>query len=208
MTESLDLDDLARRPIRYWNADGLPELMMGLLWILWGGAWQIGQVLPRGGAWRLYTLLVPALLVLTAVAATWATKKVKARITFPRTGYVAWKEPTGGERLATAGIAMVAAALLAAVVVRSRAAGLEHVAAPSMGVLLSLSFLVASLRQRAPHLLALAGVALTLGLALGALKIGWSAAYWLLIALGAAAVVIGGLRLKSFLDRHPVEERE
>lgn len=86
---------------------------------------------------------------------------------------------------------MVAAAVLAAVVVRSRAAGLDHVAAPSMGVLLSLSFLVASLRQRAPHLLALAGVALTLGLALGALKIGRSAAYWLLIALGAAAVLIG-----------------
>ena len=207
MTDVPDLNDIARRPTRYWNADGLSELMMGLLWILWGGAWQLGQALPRGQTWRVYTMLTPALLALSAVAATWATKKLKARITFPRTGYVEWKEPTGGQRLAAAGIALLSAFALAAVIAKSRAAGFERVAAPSMGVLLSLSFLVASLRQRAPHWLALAGVALALGLAFGALTIGWDAAYWLLMALGAATVLVGGLRIKWFLDRHPLEDR-
>ena len=51
----------------------------------------------------------------------------------------------------------------------------DTVAAPGISVLLSLGFLVASVRQRAPHLLALAGVAVILGLAFSALGTGWNA---------------------------------
>lgn len=103
---------------------------------------------------------------------------------------------------------MVSAAVLAAVVVRGRMHGMEQVTAPAMGVLLSLALLVASLRQRAPHLLALAGVALALGLALGALATGWEAANWLFVGLGAASVVVGGLRLRKFLRQNPREQAE
>lgn len=206
MSQSLDLGEIARRPTTYWNADGLPELMMGLLWLLWGGSWLFGQSLPHGAAWNIYWMFTPALLALTGVASIWATKKLKTLITFPRTGYVEWNEPTGGQRLAAAAVAVVTAALVAALTIRARTPGMERVAPAALGVLLSLAFVAASLRQRAPHLLALAGVALMLGLAFGALNAGWQATNWMLIGLGTATFLSGSVRLSIFLRRHPLEE--
>jgi hypothetical protein len=207
MADTLDLTDIEHRAKRYWNVDGLPELMMGLLWMLWGGSWLFGQSLPRGTAWNVYWMFTPALLALSGVASVWATKKLKARITFPRTGYVEWKGPTRGERLTAAAVAMGAAMLLVALLAKSQTEGLEHVMAPGLGVLFSLAFVVASLSQKAPHLLALAGVALILGLAFRASSTGWDDMNWMLIALGAATVILGAARLWIFVRTHPMEQR-
>lgn len=198
----LNLDEIARRPQRYWDVDGLPELMMGLLWMLWGGAWLLGDTLPRGWRSSAYWSAVPALLALSGVAAVWATKRLKERLTFPRTGYVDWKEPSGSSRVSAAAVAMGTAMVFAAVAA-NRDAGMERVAAPLLGVILSLAFVVASLRQRAPHLLALAGVAIALGLAFGALRAGWESVNWLFVALGAASAALGSLRLVLFLRKNP-----
>jgi hypothetical protein len=198
----LNLDEIARRPQRYWNADGLPELMMGLLWMLWGGAWLLGEALPHDWRSNVYWTAAPALLALSGVAAVWATKRLKERLTFPRTGYVDWKEPSRSARVTAAAVAMVTAMVLAALAA-NRDAGMERVAAPVLGVILSLAFVVASLRQRAPHYLALAAVAVALGLAFGALRAGWESVNWLFVALGAATAALGGLRLALFLRKHP-----
>lgn len=200
----MDLGEIERRPAKYWNADGLPEVMMGLVWVLWGTAWLVGESLPHGTAWNIYWMFTPAFLALSGVASVWATKKLKARITFPRGGYVEWKEPTRTQRVIGATIAMVTAALLAALVVRARAQGTERVAPAVFGVLLSLGFVVASLTQRAPHMLALAGVALTLGLAFGALDLGWQSMNWMMVVLGLATILSGSLRLGMFLKRNPL----
>ena len=208
MTESIDLKEIERRPTRYWNVDGLPELTMGMLWMLWGGAWLFGQTLPRGAVWNTYWLITPATLAFSAFAAVWLTKKLKERITFPRAGYVEWKEPTRVQRLSAAGIAMATALVLAMLIMKSRTQGLENVAAPGMGVLLSLAFVVASIRERAPHYLPVAGVALALGLVLGAMKTGWEAANWLFIAVGAVSALLGAVRLRSFIRDNPVRKVE
>ena len=204
MAEGLDLRDLERRSTRYWNEDGLPELVMGVLWMLWGGSWLIGNALPRGPVWNAFWIVTPALLALSGVAAVWVIKKLKARLTFPRAGYVAWKEPTRGQRLAVAALALVAGAAIAGLVVKSRTSGLERVMAPGLGVILGLGFLVASLTQKAPHLLALGGVALLLGLAIAALGAGWEAANWMLVLFGAAAAVLGAVRFRRFAARNPL----
>ncbi len=140
------------------------------------------------------------------MASVWATKKLKARITFPRGGYVEWKEPTRTQRVIGATIAMITAALLAALVVRARAQGTERVAPAVFGVLLSLGFVVASLTQRAPHMLALAGVALALGLAFGALDLGWQSMNWMMVVLGLATTLSGSLRLGHVSQAEPARE--
>lgn len=206
--ESLDLRELERRPTRYWNEDGLPELIMGLLWIVWGGAWLIGNALPRGGVWNVYWMLAPVFLALSGVAAVRLTRHLKSRLTFPRTGYVRWKEPTKSQRLATAAMAMVTAAAATTLIAKGRAEGLENVAAPGLGVILSLGFLIASVTQRAPHLLALAVVALALGLAGGTLGAGWDAVNWMFVALGAVTAVMGAARFRRFISRNPVGQLE
>jgi hypothetical protein len=205
MSASVDLRDIQRRPAKYWNADGLPELFMGIVWIVWGASWLFGQSLPRGTAWNVFWMFTPALLTFSGMAAVWATRKLKARVTFPRSGYVAWHEPTRLQRLTTAVVAIVAASVIAALSVTSRVHGAERVAPLVLGVVLSLAFVVASLTQHAPHMLALAGVALMLGLAFVGLELGWQSTNWMLIGLGVATAASGAVRFGLFLKRHPLE---
>ena len=207
MTDTFDLEEVRSRSQRYWNVDGLPELMMGLVWMLWGGAWLFGQSLPRGAVWNVYWMFTPLLLVFSGVASVWATKKLKARITFPRAGYVEWNAPTRAQRLTAAAVAVVTASVVVALITRSRTEGLERVAAPGLGVILSLAFVAASFTQRAPHLLVLAPVALLLGLAFAAATPGWDAMNWMFIALGGATALLGAVRLWMFLRSHPPEQR-
>ena len=202
--QDVDLADIARRPQRYWNADGIPELLMGLLWMIWGGAWLAGERIPRGSLYNAFWLFVPALLAFSGVATVWATRALKARVTFPRAGYVAWQEPGLVTRVGVATLAIVTAAILAAAAVRARSNGVtSQMAAPILSVILSLAFLVAAVRQRAPHYLALAGVAVAMGIVLGKWNAGWESANWLFVVLGAASAAIGAVRLALFMRAHP-----
>ena len=195
-----ELDEVARRPRKYWNVDGLPELVMGLLWVVWGGAWLLGGTLPRDGRWNVYWLFVPAALVGSAAFAVWLIKRLKARFTFPRTGYVEWKEPNRRDRLGAAAVALMTAVVLVRVAGADEPRG--NVAA-MMGGILALAFVVSSLRQRAAHHLGLAAVALALGIALGETPGGWMSVNLFFVTLGAAAALLGAARLAIFLRRHP-----
>ncbi|MBN9658530.1 MAG: hypothetical protein J0H49_10155 [Acidobacteria bacterium] len=207
MTQYPNLKEIEGRPMRSWNMDGLQEMIMGILWILWGGLWLLGQELPKGKLYQAYWLVVPAMLALSGFAGNWVVRRLKERVTFPRSGYVALREPTRQERLGTALLAIVVAAILAIVVLRTRTEGVAHLITPVVGVILSLAFVVASLKQRAPHFLVLAGVALALGIAFGALHTGWESLNWLFVVLGVVAAVSGAIRLSRFVREHgvPVE---
>ena len=204
MAATLDLEGGKHRSQRHWTIDGLPELMMGLLWVLWGGAWLFGHSLPRGPVFNMYWAFTPALLALSGVAAVWATKKLKAHITFPRTGYIEWHSPTRTQRLTAAAVAVGSASLLVVLISNSRTEQVEQLAAPAIAVILSLAFVVAAISQKAPHLLALAGVALILALVFGAVATGWNAVNWLLIGMGATTALLGVVRLGLFIRSHPV----
>jgi hypothetical protein len=205
--EHPNLDDVARRPVQYWNVDGLPELMMGLLWMVWGGAWLFGETLPHDWSRTAYWLVVPALLALSPLAVHRAVRALKLRLTFPRTGYVDWNAPSRSARLVGAAVAVLVAAALA-VLILTTGPRQPQATTVILGVMLSLGFLAVSLRQRAPHFLALAGVAAALGLAIGTLKAGWASTNWLFVALGAACAATGSLRLVRFLRRNPKVPQE
>jgi peptidoglycan/LPS O-acetylase OafA/YrhL len=197
-----DLDTLTARSQRYWNADGLPEVIMGVLWMIWGSAWLFGQSLPHDWRWNAYWSATPVFLAGSGSLAVWVIKRLKARLTFPRAGYVEWNEPTRSARLAAAAVAVISAAVLAIAVLRNDGSR-GTFAAPILGVILSLAFVVASLKQRAPHFLALAAVALALGVALGAIEGSWSSANWMFVGLGAAAAVLGAVRFARVMKQHP-----
>lgn len=207
MTNYPDLAEIEGRPVRSWNIDGLQELMMGVLWIIWGGAFLVGQTLPKNWMSALYWTVVPALLALSGFGGNWVVKRLKERITFPRTGYVELKEASRATRLGTAALAMVIAGVLAMIVVRADGKGGEHMMTAGVGVILSLSFLVASVKQKAPHFLVLAGVALALGIAFGALRMGVESLNWMLLVLGAVVAISGGIRLRRFVEKYGVEPK-
>lgn len=207
MTQYPDLKEIEDRPLRSWNVDGLQELIMGILWILWGSLWLIGEQLPKGRFYNAYWLVVPMLLAVSGFAGNWMVRKLKQRVTFPRAGYVALREPTRLERLGTAAFAIVVAMVLAAVIVRARSESVQRMITPGVGVIVSLGFVVASMKQRDRHFLVLAGVALALGIALGSLQMGWQSLNWMFVVLGVVAAVAGAWRLSQFVKKYgvPVE---
>jgi hypothetical protein len=199
--EPVDLANVARRP-QQWNVDGLPELVMGLLWITWAPPALARRFRARGlsSCW----LFTPVLLVMGGVGAVWVIKRLKARLTFPRTGFVEWREPSRRQRVTAAAVAVVTARVLARAVMRGGPSA-GH-ATPLLGVILALSFVVVSMKQRAPHSLALGAVALAAGLALDALNGGWMTVNWMFMIVGAASAAVGAVRLAIFLRKHPLAE--
>lgn len=201
--EHPDLKDIGRRPARYWHIDGLPELMVGSLWVVWGAAWLAGQAVPRDWRWTAYWLVMPAVLAGSGFALNWATRRLKERISMPRTGYVAWKEPDRAARWALAAFIVVATVLLAVYVLWGEATPFERRAPVVLGVILSLSFLAIGVRQHTPHHFPLAGAALMLTLAIASLTSGWNTFSWILVALGTTCAAVGAVRLVMFLKAHP-----
>ena len=199
--EPLDLNDIARRPSRYWNLDGLPELMLGLLWMVWGSAWLFGETLPHDWRWNTYWLIVPAMLAALVFGMNWLIRSLKEWITFPRAGYVAWREPDRRTSMAFGAAIVTAAMILAVVVLNTRP--VEMRAPAVLSVILSLAVLAVGVKQRTPRHIALGGVLLVLALAIGNITAGWAAFNWMLLAAGVVCATMGGIRLALFLRAHP-----
>ena len=203
-----DLDEIARRPARYWTIDGLPELMLGVLWIVSGGAWLLGQQVPARWPWKAYWLIVAPALALGGFAANALTRALKRRVTFPRSGYVDWRPPDRRSRTRLAATIVVGAAMLAWAALSSRQPALEDRAPAVLSVIIALSFVAISIRQRTPHHLALAAAAVAFPVALASLTTGWDTTYWLFVALGAACALVGAIRLTRFVRSHPLPSPE
>ncbi len=200
MQGQAELRALEGRARRYWNEDGIPELVMGLVWLLWGGLLLLEPAMPAGLR-RPYALLMPLVLVLSGFAANGVVRRLKARWSDPLGGYVRHSPPSRATGLGAALVAIAAAVIVAYLATGSRAATMESRLAPIVGVLAALAFLVGAVRQGAPYLYALAAVALLLGLAIGALGLGLAGLNWLLIGLGLAASLLGLRRLRAFRRR-------
>ena len=203
MADTVGLTQLARRPQQSWNVDGLPELVLGVVWIVWGAAWLAGRALPPGPSQDVYRSLTPFLLVASGLASAWALKKAKERVTLPRAGYVAWPPTVRWHAPAAAILGMIAVAAL--VIVNGRVGGLETLAAPAVGCILGVGLVVAAWSQRTAHLLVLGAGALVLGFSVGAWRSGWDAASWLLVVVGTGTALAGTWRLRSFLRRNPAQ---
>lgn len=92
--------EIEQKTRRYWYVDGLAEIFIGLLLAVTGLLVVAPEQLPSGSLLRL--ILVPGLLVVI-VGGAWLGSRivrvVKARITYPRTGYVSYRKPSRQRRL-------------------------------------------------------------------------------------------------------------
>jgi hypothetical protein len=99
------LRDIAARPQRYENVDGTTEMSFGLMifaMTLMGYLTPIAEknaILPRGVAG--YLLVLVGTLLPFILFGTVLTRTIKRHITYPRTGYVAYRRITGENRWRT-----------------------------------------------------------------------------------------------------------
>jgi len=107
------LSDLEKRTRRYWYVDGLVEMVTGLfLWVL-AAFFAITARLTSETA-RAWVLGIgqPALILLGIWLSGRVVVQLKERITYPRTGYIAYRRPTRGRRITRAITGLLAGGLV------------------------------------------------------------------------------------------------
>ncbi|MCX7860920.1 MAG: hypothetical protein N2385_12565 [Chloroflexus sp.] len=199
------IPDLTRRTRRYWMIDGLAELMIGSIFLLTGVAQLAPLVVPAAIAgW--VNLLLPLALILAILFSRQILHTLKARLTYPRTGYVAYRQPRlwqhvlGGLVGLGVGIALVnltfdvrlATAWMPVIIGVTLAGGMTY-----LGAYLDL-----------PRFYALAMFIASVGLLIHWLAFdGFLGASLVIIAAGAWMLVAGGITLYRYLQRTHVEEQ-
>ena len=116
MTTAPDVDSLMKRTLSSWYEDGLADLGLGGYFLVLGAVLLCQALTPPGSPlWLLWTTGTPLVLVLGGVAAGWVIKRLKSRLTYPRTGYINFeRRQTGLSRGGRIIAVMVLAALISA----------------------------------------------------------------------------------------------
>jgi hypothetical protein len=204
-----NLTDVEQRVKRYWFKDGLGELVGGAM-ILLIGLYFVGQVwLPEGSMGR--TLLQSSLALLLiggALATRWLVNALKARITYPRTGYVEYEpgpKNTPSGRVFTVGIAISVSALL---VIFGRSFGSFNWLPGFTGLLFGVVFMILRARSNGVGRFYVLGTfCVILGMALSFSGLPMAYSLGLLYGLtGIVSMVSGGITLLRYLRENPLSE--
>ena len=112
-----NLQNFMDRPKQYENIDGTGEMAMGVMMLSFALVGFLSAVLPEGALWRkngistfefLLVVMIPIL-----VFQYWGVKAIKKHITWPRTGYVAFRR-SGMAWWKTIALTLVASAVFGA----------------------------------------------------------------------------------------------
>lgn len=199
--QNVNLDELSRRPLRALHADGIPEFIMGLTWLLWGILLGTPYLLPRGPWWKTYWMITPWVLVCSGFLSQWAMKRLKERWSYRRAGYVEF--PKTGSRSPWA--AFLIAGVTGIVVAGFLAT--DRVWLDLLPLLCSILVAAALAFGLGRHGVKLAGlyavVTIGLGIAVALLHIGIEFGFAILWAgLGLAMTAGGGIKMAQFVRTH------
>jgi len=188
-----------RRAVRYWFDDGLVEIGAGVLFLALAGLFALEGLAPADslGA-SLSALGLPLVILGGMLLVGLAVRAAKERLTYPRTGYVAY--PTAGPaRRVLAGV-IGAGVSLAIVWLLAARPNLQLALGALQGVALAIVFLALSLRTGLVRLALVGFVALGGGLVATTFGLGASLGSALAFgAAGVAAVLSGALALSHYL---------
>jgi hypothetical protein len=199
--QNIDLDRISSRPLRAMHADGIPEFIMGLTWLLWGLLLGAPYLLPRGPWWKPYWLVTPWILVFSGFAAQRAMKCLKERWSYRRAGYVEYSRTGSRSPWAVFLIAGVTSIVFAAFMSRDRS-WLDLL--PLVCSILVAAALVFGLGRHGVSRAGIyAAVTIGLGIAVTALGIEIKFGFGILwTGLGLAMAIGGGMRMAMFVRTH------
>ncbi|MCK7541380.1 MAG: hypothetical protein MZV63_66080 [Marinilabiliales bacterium] len=113
----VDIEKIEKRTVQSFYEDGLFEIALGLVFLLLGGYFFLQAVVPEDSAFgSVLSVLFIVVIFFAVFFVNRLVRFLKRRITYPRTGYVAFKkkEPSPGARVATAVVAGIIGASMAA----------------------------------------------------------------------------------------------
>ena len=202
-----DMKQIEQRVKRYWYSDGIAELASGGLFVLLGLYFWLQVIFGEGS---LISVFLQVILVLVMIAGfigvRWLVNTLKARLTYPRTGYVEYRVDDREVRQRR-WIIVAAAALVAAMSITFEAyiRDLDSVVLIT-GILAGIIFI--ALRGKSSGLkrfYALGGLAIALGIVLSLSTLSQIKNFAMFFSLlGIVIVTSGALVLRRYLNENPV----
>jgi hypothetical protein len=201
----VDLEKIEKRTVQSFYEDGFFEIALGAVFLLLGGYFFAQMTAPEGSALEdALSILFIFVIGSSAFLASRILRFFKRRITYPRTGYVAFKkkEPNSRRRVAAAVVAGIIGASLAALYSLSPSV---KVLLPALnGLLLAIAVLFFANKIGLVRFFVLAALSAAIGLAVTAAGIGDIKGVSLYYGLFGAAGVLSGLAtLIVYLRRSP-----
>lgn len=200
-----DLASMQNRGPRYWYEDGIYELVLGALFLVFSACQLVAALAPGGSAAR---GLAGAGFVAVVPAGMWLAvrmvRRLKAWITVPRTGYVSFHR-SGRRYWRTLAIAIAFSGLAVAATFLVRGVLVPPIIA---GAVWCLGMAWIAGRLNLPRFALLGACGLAAGIALGLLleePAAACAAYF--AAVGLLLAASGAVTLAGYLRRHPQPER-
>lgn len=202
MEPTVDVDEITQRAQRHWMEDGLTEMMLGLLMSTQMGLYMAAGALPLG-----FIFVAQALVLGITLAIVSGFKRLKARVSFPRTGYVAFPKPTWKLRISTWAIfATVFVVVEGISMLRpTDKERLSSIAAPAFAIFFAACLIVGGLKHKQPSMLweglltMLFAVYLTWFTSLRGIE----GLGTLMILVGLSMALLGGFRFRRYLKAHP-----
>lgn len=206
--------DAEKRTLRYWTEDGLPDLYIGLGFILyalltwWSARSSLGWV----------EALKSIFLVAMIVGGRIVVEKIKMRLTYPRTGYVAYSQPPRRQIVFSLLLSLFIAGVLALVIFYTLSVQGETTGMALANFLLPILFggiiALIAYRQRSVRYGAYAVIAVLSGLVAVSLARSLPPADQsavlngaaMLAVTGAGMLVGGAMTLTRYLGRHPLPQ--
>lgn len=193
---------------RYWMADGIPQIVLGGTWLVWGGVVFLPIVIPDP---RMATVRVIALLVSMAVIPIVfgrLIKEWKERLTFPRTGYVELRKHKSRMRFVIV-IPVAATAFVVSLLASHGPNPVRYWIPLVLSLVMSVSFLWTAWKIGSPRLGLLSRLVTAAGIVTTAMNVGFSqSCAVLLLTFGVVLVGDGLLSMRSYLRRHPLPAGE
>jgi len=201
----VDIEKIEKRTVQSFYEDGLFEIALGAVFLLLGGYFFAQMTAPKGSTLEdVLSILFVLVIGSSAFLASRILRFFKRRITYPRTGYVAFKkkEPSTRRRVATAVVAGIIGASLAALYSLSPSV---KVLLPAVnGLLLAIAVLLFANKIGLIRYYLLAAASAVIGFAVTAAGIGDIKGVSLYYGLfGAAALLSGLVTLVVYLRRSP-----
>jgi hypothetical protein len=194
-----DIQHIEQRTKRYWYIDGIAEIVMGGISLILGVYFLLQALLPEES---LLSGLLSAGMALVIIGLVFLGRRIisftKERLTYPRTGYISYKQPPANRRWIAAAVALIVAAL--AVLLAAKAPPVIAWVPLLSGVLIGAALVYFSYKVSLGRIFVLAILSLLLGLSLGLSgledMLGLAIYY---ATMGLAFLISGGLALVSYL---------
>lgn len=197
------IDQVAQRPRRYWFEDGLTELITGGLFLLIGVFSLIEGLAPPSSP---MTRIAGIAGLITMVVGPWLARpiirRLKERVTYPRTGYVSFRQPTKSRRAVTMIVALIVSGAVVWILMLLPGSldWIPLIEGAAVGIFLF--YQGQSFNLSRFYFLALLAAALGVGLSVAGIGnlVGMGIFF---IIMGIAVLFSGGIVLHNYIDQAP-----